>query len=229
MNSPRHRLAILATTLAALTAQAQTIFIDFGTNSTSTAGWNNVTSTGLSPSPVSLLDFDTKASSGVTYEITDAFHSLSTQTGAVSGEFPTTATNDFFFGQDSNPLAQITFSGLDPSKFYIFSYVSYRNTSGSDNRSTQFTLQGLGSSSVSTNSLNNLTSVSSIAIKPNSEGVFILDIAKGAANTNTSGFFYLNAMKIEVTQVPEPASAPVLAASAALVAAVGLRRRRRAA
>lgn len=218
------RLA-LAAALLPLAAPAQTIFIDFGTNSTGTSGWNNVSSTSVMASAASLTDFDSKTASGITYQITDDFGSLSTQTGSSFGDFPTTSTNDFFFGQNTNPGAAITFAGFDTNTFYTFTFVSYRNATGSDDRSTEFTLNGLTTAGVATNSLNNLTTVSITAIRPDENGVIVLDIGKAAANTNSNGYFYLNAMKIEVAQVPEPGSAAALAGLFA-VAAVALKRRR---
>ena len=127
MNSPCRLLTVLAAALAPAFAQAQTIFIDFGSNTTSATGWNNFSSTAVSGSPVALLYSGTEAVENFTYAITNDFQGTSTQTGATFGEFVTTSTNDYFYGQTSNPLGQITFGGFDPGTYYTFTFVSYRS------------------------------------------------------------------------------------------------------
>lgn len=68
---------------------------------------------------------------------------------------------------------------------------------------------------------NNSSSTASVAgIFPTAAGTLTIDISPGPANTNTTGFYYLGALKIDSMRVPEPAGL-----GAILVALMMVRRR----
>lgn len=216
---------------APLAASAQVIFMDFGgagSSETSVSGkfWNNVTGVGTMPSSASLLDYDTGLASGLTYQLTDAFLATNGQGDQIAvGDFPINATRDSFYGDNSNPLGQFTFTGFDPGKQYTFTFLSSRD-SVADNRSTLFSVTGASTSSVAINSALATPETGSIlSISPSMSGTFVLNVTKDAANTNTSGFYYLNALKIEAVVIPEPSSAAALLGLGALSLCV-LRRKR---
>ena len=238
MSNPSHSLLralrplLALAAFAPLAASAQVIFIDFGGGGTSTTtevgkSWNNVTGVGTMTSSVALLDYNTNAASGLSYQITDAFLATAGNGDVVDvGEFPTNATRDSFYGDNSNPLGQITFTGFDPGLQYTFTFLSSRD-GVSDNRSTLFTVTGAGTSSVVIDSaLATPVPDSIFSITPSVSGSFVLDVSKDAANTNSSGFYYLSAMKIEVSTIPEPSAAAMLFGGAALGLCVLKRRRR---
>ncbi|MFH1497790.1 MAG: PEP-CTERM sorting domain-containing protein [Verrucomicrobiota bacterium] len=219
--------------LAPVAASAQVIFIDFGgggSSETSEPGksWNNVTGVGTSDSAIALLDYNTNLASGLSYEITDAFLASNGQGDQLTvGEFPVNATRDSFYGDNSNPLGQIEFTGFDPGKQYTFTFLSSRD-SVSGNRSTLFTVTGAGTSSVAINSALATPETGTIfSITPSVSGSFVLDVTKDAANDNSSGFYYLNALKIEAVSstIPEPSAAAALLGLGALGLCV-LRRKR---
>lgn len=230
---PRTLRLTLVAALLPLAAHAQTIFIDFGGGgqTTTVAGWNNVTNVSAMASAASLFDINSQVASGITYQITDGFYATNGQGASTAvGEFPLSATRDSFYGDNTNaPTASITFAGFDPSKQYTFTFFASRAATSED-RSALYSLTGEATSSAALNPSSNETNTVSItAITPNENGLLILDISKHPTlNVSSSGFFYLNAMKIEVAQVPEPSSAAALAGAAALTL-IGLRRRRRSA
>ncbi len=220
----RPLLALAA--LAPLAASAQVIFIDFGQITTS--GWNNVTSPDASVSAVTLIDFNTQEETSLTYQITADFSARSENSSspAVDG-YPESSVLDFFHGNSTSSTPKtstIEFAGFDPEKSYTFTFLSSRYRTDSADLTTLFTVTGDSTNSVTTNANNNATTVSLAAIKSDENGVFVLDIAKG--ETNTFNYYYLNAIKIEASTIPEPSAAAMLVGGAALGLCV-LRRRRR--
>lgn len=218
---------------APLAASAQVIFMDFGGgggSETTESGksWTNVTGVGTMASSAAMLDYNTNAASGLSYQITNDFQATNGQgaPGAV-GEFLANASVDSFYISDSNASAVIVFTGFDPGKQYSFTFLSARNPA-SDNRSTQFSLVGAGSNSTSLNAAGNTSITTSLfSVTPDAGGTFTLTVTKDAAlNDNSSGFAYLNALKIEaVSTIPEPSAAAALLGLGALGLCV-LRRKR---
>ncbi len=222
--------------LSPLAASAQVIFMDFGTsgNTTTESGksWNNVTSVSAMGSSASLLDYDTNLASGLSYQITDAFQATgSSAPNAATEDFSATAVRDYFYGSDGNAPdrnAQITFTGFDPSKQYTFTFLASSNSAAgsSNNRSTLFSLTGSATNQVTQDAAgNNLTTVSILSVSPSVSGTFVLDVSKALANTNSNGYYHLNALKIEAVAVPEPSAAAALLGLGALGMCV-LRRKR---
>lgn len=239
MSNPSHSLLralrplLALATFAPLAASAQVIFIDFGGGGPSVEttevgkSWNNVTGVNTMTVSASLLDYDTNVASGLSYQITDAFQQTNgTGDQLTVGEFPVNSTRDSFIGSDSNPLGQITFTGFDPGKQYTFTFLSSRDGVSND-RTTLFTLTGANVNSVAINAALATPETDSIfSITPSVSGSFVLDVTKGSSNDDGSGFFYLNALKIEVSTIPEPSAAAMLLGGSALGLCV-LRRRRR--
>ncbi len=232
------RSASLALAIAApLTALAQTaVYIDFsaptGSLATTWTGgnWNNVTQDiGVMASPVSLIDFNTGLASGISYQITRGFGGNNgtgdlTNPRAEGDPFPFSAWRDSFFQQGVGQFSTIVFSGLQPGQEYTFTFASARG-SVSDNRTTEFLVEGLGSGSVSVNSSNNTQSVSLTSVFSDANGFATLTVRAGAGNDNASRFYYINAMSI--TAIPEPSAFAALAGLGALGVAATRRRRRK--
>lgn len=155
-------------------------------------------------------------------------------TAAARG-YPVTATRDSGFGnanaafdQGTVQTVRLTLSGLDPSQTYNFYFFASRGSDNgggtvSDNRETSYQVTGATTPAAALlNASNNTSSVASVlGVGPNGSNEIQIDITRGAANTNGTGFYYLNVLEIE--SVPEPASLGLLGIGATTVL---LRRRR---
>lgn len=181
-----------------ITAQTETINIDFGSETSQTSPlWNNITNP--ASGVVYNLVNSNSASTGISIAITDDFlGSSNTNTAAVSEtlKFPSTAISDFFYGGTTNPTAGLLLTNLFVDKEYTIKLFASRNASPADNRQTTYTVNGLISQSASVDASNNVNNVATITFKPKIDGTAVITIAKGTSNNNTSGFFYLNAIEL---------------------------------
>lgn len=233
MNKSLHTVTALAglLSLGVASAAAQVFLVDFGSTTTDTTGWNNVTgASGVSVS-FDLVD-STGAASNVSLIVAASPNSF-TNVGTTSatstgfGAFPSTAVSDFL--ASNNVTTILTITGLDPTKTYTFEFFASRAT-GAGTRGTVYTLTNDGLTSAASSFLeaaDNVSNTASIsAFAPSAGGQIVLTLTRGAENT--SGFTYLNAMTItvETSQVPEPSSFAALAGVGA-IGFVALRRRRR--
>ena len=175
--------------------------IDFNLNSTlhpTSGNWNNINSFTVS-TPINLVD-DLGNSGTTQVAITDDFLQ-SNEFGALqpSGTiiFPANALKDAVYGDNSNPTGVLTFSGLDTAKTYNFEIFGSRKEVV-DNRETTYTALGNNSGTISLNCSSNATATVMISdITPNAAGEITLTVNKGTNNTNASGFYYLNALKLK--------------------------------
>lgn len=182
--------------------------VDFNLNSTlhpTSGNWNNVNGFAVS-TPISLVD-DLGYSSAIQVAITDNF-SQSNELGASqpSGTiiFPATALKDAVYGDNTNPIGVITLTGLNVDKIYSFEIFGSRKEV-TDNRETQYTVTGSSSQSVTLNPSSNASLTSQIVdIAPTPNGTLTLTVAKGSNNDNSSGFYYLNALKLKERNVVMP-------------------------
>jgi hypothetical protein len=70
------------------------------------------------------------------------------------------------------------------------------------------------------NAAANINNVAIVAgITPTAAGQITVTINKGPNNTNGDGFYYLGALRVVSTRVPEPASLTLMAGAAILFAA----------
>jgi len=225
---------ILAAGLAA-SAQAITIYIDFGADATITtaSGWNNVTSTlGAAPNttPLPNMVSSTGSTTGISLSIVNRFNGANTMgTSGGLGSYPGTATNDSLygntesFGSGANMFPSFRLGGLVVGQTYDFKFFASRTgVTGSppDNRETQYTLAGATSGSVTLNATNNTTNTVTYSLTPNASGEILISIGPGANNNNSNHFTYLNVL--EINTVPEPGSVALLGLGGLLL----MRRRR---
>ena len=168
------------------------------------------------------IDFDTGLPTGVSLALTSPtgfneaftnFDGTTSPTAPGSDFFDNVATATSLFGHDSNfnldsPRMQVemTLSGLEPNRLYDFTFFASR-TGVSDNRETQYTVEGLNSGVGLLDPANNVDEIAQVsAIQPNANGEVLLNVQKGPGNTNSQRFFYLGAMEIAAVGVIETAN-----------------------
>lgn len=148
-------------------------------------------------------------------------------TTVFSSGFPVDVKRESFFGNDVAfnsfvaPTATWVFGGFDPNDDLTFTFFASR-VGVSDNREGKYEVVGATTLSTTLNASNNDSNTASVTVKADALGNVTLNMTKGSNNNNAFGFFYLNAMTIEV--IPEPSSALLV-----FVAGLGLcvvRRRR---
>lgn len=141
--------------------------------------------------------------------------------------FPADVKRESLFGNDVSfngfvrPLVTWVFGGFDPNDDLMFTFYASR-MGVSDNREARYEVVGATTASTTLNASNNISNTATVMVKADSLGNVVLNMSKGPNNNNSTGFFYLNAMTIEV--IPEPSSTSLF-----LVAVLGmcsLRRRR---
>jgi lysophospholipase L1-like esterase len=191
-----------------------TLLIDFG-NILSPAPWNNLTdpAAGLIED---LLSF-TGELSGISLAVYDSFNNINTAGTTMpdpSIGFPPTATGDSFFGNTATfggqiqPTGGVELSNLDPAKPYGFILFASRAASP-DNREARYTFQGQSIATADLNASNNNDMVATATLFPDSAGIIRIEAAPGPNNDNSSGFFYLGAMKVFFDRNPPPPSTPM--------------------
>ena len=179
--------------------------VDFNLNATTTpttGNWNNISSAAVS-TPFNIID-DLGISSTIQIAITDNFLQTN-DVGATqpSGTtiYPASAIRDAVYGDNNNLTGVVTISGLNPQKLYSFDIIASRKDV-TDNRETLYTVNGSTTSSAVLNpSSNSSLSASIMDVASNANGIITVTVSKGTANTNGSGFYYLNAFKLNEKNV----------------------------
>lgn len=124
--------------------------------------------------------------------------------------FPADVKRESFFGNDVSfngfirPQATWQFSGFDPNDDLTFTFFASR-MGVLDNREGFYQVVGATTQSTTLNASNNDSNTASVTVKADALGNVVLNMTEGPNNNNSNGFFYLNAMTIEV--IPEPSSA----------------------
>lgn len=207
-------------------ASAATIFFDFGETGQQTAGnYNDITQ---AQNPL----FNTIDSSGNPTGIgltTSGFNPGSNQNGtttpgAPANLFSPQATRDNLFGHTVNfnqpaplPLGTLQLTGLNPSSSYDFTFFGSR-TGVTDNRETAYAITGSNNGTGLLDTSNNTSNVAIVTgIIPTALGGITINVSPGPNNNNSSGFFYLGAMRIESIDVPEPSTAVLFLLSGCLM------------
>lgn len=227
-------VAVAAAAATSSAVSAAPMFFDFGEVGQPTGNnYNNVTQAQL---PILNALDSTGAGTGVSL-LTSGFNPGSNQNGTTSpagaaAVFDPQATRDNLFGHTAVfnqptplPLGTLSFAGLDGSGNTQYEFVFFGSRTGvTDNRETKYELLGANSGFGLLDTSNNISNVATVSgIIPTAAGELTLLVSPGPNNTNSSGFFYLGAMRVEGSPIPEPASLALVAAGALL----GLRRRRR--
>lgn len=185
-------------------ADAQTnqkvYLLDFNLNSSnylSTGNWNNLNS--YSNGSASNLVDDLGNSSTINANVTDPFlqsNELGITTPTGSNPFPSSATRDAFYGDNSNPIGSVTLSGLNAAKVYDFNIFSSVKDQ-TDNQETKFTAIGLNTVTASVNSASNTSQLALLEnVSPDSSGNIEIRVTKGSNNNNVNGYYYINSLKI---------------------------------
>lgn len=191
------------------------IYVDFGSNNPAlmTAGnWNNVTE--HQSGTTNLIDEGGNAT-GIKLAVTDAFYNGYNTNGttAPAGDaaiFPQNATSDNFFcngaawgSVPANPEGIITFTGLNPDKYYSFKIFASR-TGVTNIREAKYTMTGSGAAVSDTlNAGNNVSRIAEIwNVRPTTEGTIVFKSEAGPSNNSAEKFFFLGAMKIIRTDTP---------------------------
>jgi len=192
----------------------QNAFIDFGNAANASSGnWNNVIPTIQNETGLSVdLIASNGVATGVTLTITDSFDLINTNgttTPNAALPFIASATRDSYFGATDagfngnvNLTGGFTLTGLDASKYYSFSVFASR-VGVSDNRETLYTVAGASTDSEALNVSNNTSNTANILnIQPNADGNITFQAEPGDNNNNSSGFFYLGAVQLIISDEP---------------------------
>ena len=146
-----------------------------------------------------MLNDSTGNATTVSIEITPGFtHAANNGSNSAIWDMNTAISTSNFSSNGENPV--LTISGLNPTATYSFQ--TFGSRAGDGNRETTYTYAGENSGSATIDAASNTSSVATVkGIKPTAQGVVVLTIGK--SSNNTSGFSYINAMRI-VAEKGEP-------------------------
>ena len=206
-------VTILIVTLIPLLSDSQNIvYVDFGPSSEITASTNAYNNIATSynenySNGVLLYDYNGIATD-INLQVHDSW--VGTNTAGTTDpdhtlEIPNKASSDYFYGSNATGNAPADLTGgfklrdLVASKFYSLSFFASR-MNVTDNRETTYVITGNTSTSISLNASNNQTNTAVVFnIQPDVNGEITVVVSSGSNNNNSSGFFYLNSLKIEVS------------------------------
>ncbi len=169
-------------------------------------GWNSLVLAQRVDGSIPDLKDKNGNATGISLNVIERFNG-SNSNGAASTttalNMPSGVSTNSFFGNSRAvhdgilvPKSVVKFSGLNKDKTYEFCFFGSR-TGVSDNRETQYTCKGSNEVSVLINTANNSTNMACAqAVKPNSGGEIELTVTVGPNNNNTTGFYYINALRI---------------------------------
>lgn len=180
------------------------INLNFGT-ATPPTGWNGLTSF-MEGTSVALKN-NTNNYTGVSAVIIERFNGANTSgesTTTTELDMPSAVSSSAFYGNAKGVFGgllitkgTIKITGLNKNKTYSLCYYGSRNSS-TDNRETKFITTGANEVVVNQNSANNKTTVSwAENVYPNDNGEITITVTAGSNNTNSFGFFYINALRIK--------------------------------
>ncbi len=189
-----------------------TLNIDLGSTTTITSGnWNNLTGYSANAETLNLIT-SSGESTGFTAYVHDSFTGVNTSgttSPDASIDIPSTATSDSFFGSEvafggvTEATGGITIEGLNPAKKYSFTIFASR-TGVTDNRETQYVIEGATSETIYLDAANNTSNtVSSSGIYPTESGVITITASPGPNNTNSSKFYFFGCLKMVFEKVIE--------------------------
>lgn len=188
----------IASSIVGTLAQ-QVVYLDFG----ATAASGNYNTSIIYNNVSNLID-NTGATTGIAFVWTQNFSGGNTNgpastTGAALAAFPDASlTSDFVYGSSANLNASFKLTGLDQSKYYNFLIFGGR-ASGGDVKSTRYTITGLNTAKDSLDAALNSTTVATIYnIVPDANGEIRFATTKATTNTSSSGYYYLNAVKMTI-------------------------------
>lgn len=192
----------------ALSAQTDTVMIDFGPQSgASDLPWNNFSDQELTGLQSPLYDSEYKATPFL-IELSDRFTDFNT--GGITNPdaaigIPETASSDSYYGNTEDwygsiePTGGLKLSGMDPAESY--SFIIYASRQSAENREASYTLVGASTVTGVLNPANNTSNVLELAVMPKADGTVDLNVAPGDNNASGYGFYYLNAIKVVYTDI----------------------------
>lgn len=181
-----------------------TIWVDFGSSTTTTAGnWNNFTSPTEVGIRVNLIN-SIGATTGYKMYVHDNFENTNSNGTTGNPTYPATATQDSFYGRTISPTGGVTLETLDIDKKYSFKFFSSR-TSVSDNRETKITVTGNTSQTVYINAANNVSTYANVNnMIPDANGKITINVTYGENNTNSEKYYYLGMVEINYAATTLP-------------------------
>ena len=178
---------------------ANPVYVNFGPIESSTkSNWNYVNgqSTGFSVSP--LIDY-AGISTTLSVTLVNGFTHAAENGVASSIMEMDDKISMSNFSSNSEEAPVVRFAGLSPNQVYDFSVFASR--SASDNRECIYTFAGSNEVEVALDAASNTQNLAlAKAVAPAADGTVTLTITRGVGNT--SGFCYLNAMKITSSTPP---------------------------
>ncbi len=184
--------------LCAALAQNDTILVDFG-NVMSPSPWNNVGNPNTGSVDNLLNSYG--AQTGISIAVVDSFNNINldgTQTPDPSLGIPNTASGDSFFGNvvlfgnQEQPTGAVEFSNLNVEAIYDFTIFCSRIAT--DNRETQFLIEGATSDVAYLDAASNTDMVANLSSMPTAEGTIKITASPGPNNNNSFSFYYLGAI-----------------------------------
>ena len=224
---------LFACTVVGFSQTTTTALIDFGNTEESGDNYNNVTgaAVGSEGSIVPIINSD-GTTTGITLTIDNEFNGTNGQGTQMAGEdvpFVSTATGDSFYGAASvafgglagpNPNAGFTLTGLEADLYYSFTiFASRAGVTTVDNRSTLYTIAGGGDAKTAslnaTNNVDQLAVIENVQADENGAISFTAEPNQGV-NNNTSGFYYLGAIEMVISDQVLSTESAVLSNSLAV-------------
>ncbi|RIH65435.1 T9SS C-terminal target domain-containing protein [Mariniphaga sediminis] len=139
--------------------------------------------------------------SAYVYDPFSAVNTAGTTSPAAAIDMPVNATSDSYYGHTGEfngkviPSGGFRFENLKQGSKYTF--VIFGSRTASDNRDTKYTVVGGNTGTANLNVASNTSEVAVISdITPDAEGKIVLNVEKGDANDNSTGFFYIGAIRI---------------------------------
>ncbi len=181
-------------------SQNDTILVDLG-EVPSASPWNNVGSPTTGSVDGLLNQYG--ATTPYNLAITDVFNNINldgTQSPDPALGMPASATGDSFFGNvatfggQEQPTAAVTFSNLNTD--YLYTFEIFCSRTASDNRETQFDLQGATTDVGYVNAASNTSELAVVSAMPAGDGTITITASPGPNNTNGSGFYYMGAIRM---------------------------------
>lgn len=168
-------------------------------------GWNGLTSPNAGTTIPFLRDKDGNLTS-VSLTIIERFNNSNldgVQNTTTPFNMPASVSRNSYYGNPKAPFLNLTIkqsvlriANLDPAKSYNFCYFGSRGGT-SENRQTKYIAKGQNEAVAYLNTGSNATNIACTnGIKPNANGEIDITITAGEANDNSTGFYYINAMRI---------------------------------
>lgn len=182
------------------------VFINFGMDNTA-AGWNNLTNI-LQVYPhvngtLLLNDKDGNATGASLVYLSPFTGGARHTTGAIGTnipgfEMPDIVSQQGFYGVNG-AMAQFRLEGLHIDQPYDLCFFASR-INISDNRETKYTVNGSNEVITLLNASNNSSEVACAqGVYPDTDGNITITLTKGPNNTNSTGFYGINAMRLTLT------------------------------